>query len=335
MSKSQGSAARRREQERRRQQENDRGKKPQAGKRRQLRRKSSRRPAILVGGVLLVIALIVVYFIFTSSQPSSSGPNRTVASASVVNAVTKVSPALLSQIGNGGVSNPFKASGSLALLTGPGGKPEVFFYGAEWCPLCAAERWSIIVALSRFGTFHNLDETTSSSTDSYPNTATFSFYQSSYSSSYIDFAPIENADRLRNTLQTPTAAEQQILSTYNVGGYPFMDIGNRYLIESASYDPTVLRSNPQDSSSQPLTQQQIASQLSTANSLSNNVLGVANYLTAAVCSITKNQPSQVCSDPAMQSIEASLSGTGRSNMPGGSSSLLSLASFPVLDVRHS
>lgn len=332
-SKSQGSAAvRRREQQR--QQENSRGKQPQTGNRRRLRRKSSRRPAFLVGGVVLVIALVVVYFIFTSSQSTPSGPNRTVASASVVNIVTNVSPTLLSQIGTGGVTNPFKAAGSSSSLIGPTGKPEVFFYGAEWCPICAAERWSIVVALSRFGTFHNLGETMSSSTDSYPNTATFTFYQSSYSSSYIDFAPIESADRQRNTLQTPTAAEQQILTTYNINGYPFMDIGGRYLIESGSYDPSVLRTNPQDSGSQPLTQQQIASQLSTENTLSKNVLGVANYLTAAICSITKNQPAQVCSDTAIQSIEASLSQTGRSNPPSGGSSLLSLASFPVSDVRH-
>src|SRR5207237_546429 len=92
----------------------------------------------------------------------------------------------------GGVSNPFKLPpGSPPLLTGPNGKPEVFFYGAEWCPLCAAERWSIITALSRFGTFHNLKEIASSSTDSYPNTSTFTFYQSSYTSSYIDFVPVD------------------------------------------------------------------------------------------------------------------------------------------------
>ncbi len=315
-SKSQGSAAvRRREQQRK--QEINRGKQPQGRNRRHMqRRNSGRRSALLVGGVLLVIALIVVYFIFTSSQSTPSGPDRTVASASVVNAVTKVDPALLSQIGTGGVANPFKASGSSTPLTGQTGKPEVFFYGAEWCPYCAAERWSIVVALSRFGTFHNLGETSSSSTDSYPNTATFTFYQSSYSSSYIDFVPLENGDRQRNTLQTPNAAEQQILTMYNVAGYPFMDIGNRYLIENPSYDPAVLRTNPQDSSSQPLTQQQIASQLSTENTLSKNVLGTANYLTAAICSITKNQPSQVCSDTAIQSIETSIARqAGQTGLP--------------------
>ena len=338
-SKQPTSAARRREQQKQRQRESNRRNQPQGRNRRRVQQRSGNRSLLLVGGVLLVIAIVVVIFIYISKQPSSggtgNGTDRTVASASVVNAVTQVDPTLLSQIGTGGVSNPFKAaSGSPPLLTGPTGKPEVFFYGAEWCPLCAAERWSIVVALSRFGTFHNLSETMSSSTDSYPNTATFSFYQSNYSSSYIDFVPVENADRQQNVLQTPTANEQQLLTSDNVTGYPFMDIGNRYLISSASYDPTVLRTNAQDPSSQPLTQQDIANQLSTQNTLSKNVLGVANYLTAAICSITKNQPSQVCGDASIQSIETSLSKTSQSKVPSGSSPLLAFSGSPALDIRH-
>src|SRR5579884_1672101 len=301
-SKSQGSAAvRRREQQRQREQENIRRNQPQARNQRRMQPKSNRRTQVLVGAALLVIALVVVIFIFISSQSngSNNGAGRTVAPASVVNAVTNVSPTLLSQIGMDGVSNPFKA-GSGSPLTGPTGKPEVFFYGAEWCPLCAAERWSIVVALSRFGTFHNLMETTSASNDSYPNTSTFSFYGSTYNSSYIDFVPIENADNQRNPLQNPTSAEQQILNQYNVSGYPFMDIGNRYVINSASYDPAVLRSNPSDPNSQPLSQQEIANQLSSKNTISNNVLGVANFLTAAICKVTNNAPSSVCNDPTIQ-----------------------------------
>ncbi len=337
------SAAKRREQQKQRQRESNQKNQPSARNRRRGRQQASRRPWILVGGVLLVIAIVVVIFIFIASQPSSggtgngsgNGAGRTVATTSVVNAVTQVDPTLLSQIGTGGVSNPFKAaSSSSPLLTGPTGKPEVFFYGAEWCPICAAERWSIAAALSRFGTFHNLGETTSSSTDSYPNTATLTFYQSSYTSSYIDFVPIENADRQQNILQTPTANEQQLLTKYNVSGYPFMDIGDRYLIAGASYDPAVLRSNPQDPNSQPLTQQEIASQLSTQNTLSKNVLGVANYLTAAICSITKNQPSQVCSDASIQSIEASLPKISQSGTPSGSSPLLALSEPAALDIRQ-
>lgn len=349
--KSQGSAAvRRREQQKQREQENNRREpqkqrqqgsnqrtQPQARNQRRMQPKSNRRTQVLVGAVLLAIAAVVAIFIFISSQSSKgtgNGGDRSVAPASVVNEVTQVDSTLLSQIGTGGVANPFKL-GSGSPLTGSGGKPEVFFYGAEWCPLCAAERWSMVAALSRFGTFHNLNATMSSSTDTYPNTPTFSFYGSSYSSSYIDFVPIENADRQQNTLQNPTSAEQQILNQYNVSGYPFMDIGNKYLIESASYDPAVLRTNPSDPSSSPLSMQEIADQLSTKNTISNNVLGVANYLTAAICTVTNNAPSSVCNDPAIQSIESSIAKTTpQANASSSSSSLLALTGEVVMDVRR-
>ena len=340
-SKSQGSAAvRRREQQRQREQENKGRTQPQARNQRRMQPKSNRRTQILVGASLLIIALVVVIFFFISSQSSNgsnNGTGRTPAPASVVNAITNVSPTLLSQIGTGGVANPFQTSpgSSQPVLTGPTGKPEVFFYGAEFCPYCAAERWSIIVALSRFGTFHNLQEMSSSSTDVYASTSTFTFYQSSYSSSYIDFVPVENEDRQGNPLQSPNSDEQQILAQYNVSGYPFMDIGNRYLITGQSYDPAVLRTNPQDQSSSPLSQQDIANQLSTVNTVSKNVLGVANYLTAAICKITNNAPSSVCNDPAIQTIETSLTTTPQASVPSRGSSLLAFVGAPVMDVKRS
>jgi hypothetical protein len=32
----------------------------------------------------------------------------------------------------------------------------VFFYGAEFAPYAGAERWPVVVALSRFGSFEQL-----------------------------------------------------------------------------------------------------------------------------------------------------------------------------------
>ncbi len=37
--------------------------------------------------------------------------------------------------------------------------------GAEYCPFCAAQRWAMVNAFSRFGTFTGLTTTHSSSTD--------------------------------------------------------------------------------------------------------------------------------------------------------------------------
>ena len=59
--------------------------------------------------------------------------------------------------------------------------------GAEYCPYCAAERWALVMALSKFGTFTDLQGTTSSATDTNPSTPTFSFYGSTYTSKYLSF----------------------------------------------------------------------------------------------------------------------------------------------------
>ena len=56
----------------------------------------------------------------------------------------------------------------------------MIFVGAEYCPYCAAERWSMIMALSRFGTFTGLKEMSSESNDVDPDTSTFTFVDSSY-----------------------------------------------------------------------------------------------------------------------------------------------------------
>ena len=86
------------------------------------------------------------------------------------------------------------ANKSDAPLTGPNGKPLIFYFGAEFCPYCAAERWPLIVALSRFGTFTGLSTTTSSSSDAYPNTPTFTFRAASYTSDYVSFQAVEASD---------------------------------------------------------------------------------------------------------------------------------------------
>jgi thiol-disulfide isomerase/thioredoxin len=298
--------------------------KNQATRKRRKRATPQRSPWLFIGGILVVVAVVVGLFLFlghqstTGTTSTSSNQDSTPLDAATLKQITNVNSDLLAQTGTGGVSNPFKAAqGNLPLLKGPTGKPEVFFYGAEWCPLCAAERWSVAVAMSRFGTFHSLRETTSASDDSYPDTSTLSFYQSNYTSSYIDFLPVETQDRQRNTLQNPGPQEQQVLTRNNVQGFPFMDIGDRYLITSASYDPGVLRTNAQDPSSQPLSQQEIANQLAAGgNSVSQNILGTANYLTAAICTITNNQPSQVCSTSSIKSIQATISQSSTASWGG-------------------
>ena len=113
--------------------------------------------------------------------------------------------------------------GNGTVLKGADGKPLITYIGAEYCPFCAAERWALAVALSRFGTFSNLSGTHSSGSDEFPDTQTLSFYGSSYSSPYIDFEPVEEATNQPagagyQTLQAPTAAESALVAKYDSAG---------------------------------------------------------------------------------------------------------------------
>ena len=202
-----------------------------------------------------------------------------------------------------GDSLPTVISGS-SILKDEDGKPIVTYVGAEYCPYCAAERWALAVALSRFGTFTNLSATHSASNDVYPNTQTLSFYGSSYSSPYVDFQPVEEAtNQVVNgsyqTLQTPTAAQTALLTKYDsAGSIPFLDIANKYVVTGSSYSPQVL---------QGLSRDQIAAQLSDPSSaVAQAIDGTANDITAAICNVTGNQPSSVCNAPAIAAIAKKL-----------------------------
>src|SRR5947209_7301234 len=273
---------------------------------------------LLVGAVFVIVAVVGVFFYLSHQQPSNSGiTTPTPTSASVLQAVTHVSPTVLAAVGTGGQNKalvPLKGSSGSAtpsFLTGPTGKPEVFYTGANYCPYCAAERWAMVVALSRFGTFSKLYQTTSSASDVYPSTPTFTFYQSEYTSQYIDFVPLEETTNQPDgsggytLLQTPTADQQKLISTYDAPPYlssadsiPFIDIANQYLMQGANYDLQALSG---------LTWQQIADDLSNPNSnVTRDIVGSANYLTAAICQVTKQQPGSVCTAAPIPQIEQSL-----------------------------
>ena len=261
------------------------------------------------GTIGVVLALIVV-FVFVANRSAGAGGDGQVAPASVANAVTNVSPQVINTVGTGSLADPIHAipssAGGGALVSN--GKPVVLYMGAEYCPYCAAERWSTIVALSRFGTFSNLHLTTSSSTDVYPDTPTFTFYGSTYTSKYIVFQSVEGTTRDQNTtLQTPTAEQQKLMDTYNVpqyiggttaGAIPFIDFGNQYAVSGAGFVPQILGGQ---------TQQDIASKLSNATDAgTQQIVGNANYLTAAICKLTNNQPGSVCTTGPIPGIEAQL-----------------------------
>ena len=54
--------------------------------------------------------------------------------------------------------------------------PVVFFYGADFAPYAAVQRWPLILALSRFGTFNELGLMQSSATTAFADLSTYTFW---------------------------------------------------------------------------------------------------------------------------------------------------------------
>src|SRR5258706_2836824 len=146
------STSQRREQQRQQRQQrvNDNQKnQTQSRNRRKMQNQSNRSSWFLIGGVLVLVAIIVVAFVVISHQPSGAGPAPTPASAAVLKAVTQVDPSVSNTVGTGNLQKPLQSiKNPPPTLTGPTGKPEFLYMGAEYCPYCAAERWAMVVALS-------------------------------------------------------------------------------------------------------------------------------------------------------------------------------------------
>ena len=273
------------------------------------RRRSSGISRGAIGAVVVAVAVMALIFVTRKSSPSGGGGG----SQTAIDKVTSVSAATLETIG---VSASAQSVPALPAGTPPvesGGKPVVTYIGAEYCPYCAAERWPFVVALSRFGTFSNLGTTTSApKPEPYPETPTLSFHGSSYTSDYVVLSAVETQTNKPDAvtggwtqLDTPTDQQQQLLSTYDTkqytgsdGGIPFIMIGNLYAWAGATWDPSVLSG---------LSFDQIANQLDNPSSkVAQGIDGAANQITAMICKLTGNQPSDVCTAPSIQQAQAAL-----------------------------
>ena len=91
-----------------------------------------------------------------------------------------------------------------------GGKPEILYIGAEYCPYCATERWAMVLALGRFGTLLRAARHPLVQHRRDPSTPTLTFHGSHYTSKYLNFTPVETQGLTEGTnLQTPTSAQDK------------------------------------------------------------------------------------------------------------------------------
>jgi Domain of unknown function (DUF929) len=294
------------------------------------RRKEQRRRMWLFGGTILAVVAVVVGIIVgydlrspSTSTASSGGVRGTVLPASTADEITDVPAATLNKIGGGSVLSyqaPNAATGwsgytdsppivkiNNSLLTS-GGKPEMLYIGAEFCPYCAATRWAMAIALSRFGHFTTpLRGIHSSSTDTDPSTPTLTFYQAGYTSKYLTFTPVENENISRGLLQQTTSSQEALWVKYDTSttdgetgqGYPFIDFGNKALLKYPIYDPAIFKG---------LTWAQVATDLhDPSTAVAQATDGAANYFTAAICHMTGNKgPAGVCTSSSIKKLESSV-----------------------------
>ncbi len=283
-------------------------------------------PVLAWGSVGLVVVIVVVLVVINSLGSSKTAPSGaptpvTPAPAAVVRDVTHVPASVFNTVG---VNIPSAAQPAKPIvlsgqppLTLSGKTPAMLYYGAEYCPFCAAQRWSMTVALARFGTFSGLDVTRSSGTDVYPLTPTFSYRDTTYTSPYLSFFPIEqytnipapNGNGGYTVLENPSSAEQKVIDKYSSPTYvpgaqagsvsfPFVDVDNKVLLSGASYSPGILAG---------MSHAEVASSLSDPHGLvTQAIVGTANEISAAICASTGQRPATVCTSPGVKAADRAL-----------------------------
>ena len=146
------------------------------------------------------------------------------------------------------------------------------------------------MALAHFGDWSQLGVTKSAATDVYPDTATLSFRTVRYSTQ-LTLRTTELTDNAGHALQGPTSLDRQLIGQYDVppyvnsadqsGAVPFLDIGNRYVLAGAQYDPQVLAG---------LSAAQIAAQLRNPSSpVAQAIDGSAQVIVAAINQVLHDQ----------------------------------------------
>src|SRR5665213_1368169 len=266
------------------------------------RRRHQRRRSVMAGLlVLIVVGAFSITKIESTSPSSQTLPNTTTPNAQLASyfrAAGAVPDATLQAVGlPSNVAVPTKITPSVSTVATNG---VVSYVGGEYCPYCAIQRWALLVALSKFGSFTNLDsQILSSSTDVYPGLASWSFVGAKYSSTYFTFDPTELTSSTPSgsggyqSLQKMSAAQQRAFNEYNPQGeLPFVDIGNHYVTLGASASPSVLEG---------LTLSDIGSDLSNASSpVAHAIDGTANYLIAALCTMVQGTTPSLCSTPVIR-----------------------------------
>jgi hypothetical protein len=188
-----------------------------------------------------------------------------------------------------------------------GGNPILVYVGAEYCPYCAVQRWSLIMALMRFGNFTGLEYMSSALNDG--DYSTFTFSNSTYQSSYLAFQPYEIYTRNGTPLQALPTNYTSGFAQYGVSSFPFLNFADEYYISGSILDPAILGT---------MNQSQIIASILAGNTVGSEIRQAANVITAVICETTGNKPSIVCGQPSITVLTGTLVPYGSQSTSSGS-----------------
>ena len=263
------------------------------------RRQRNRRLAWIAAAVVLIAIFVVSAYILSQPSALDAFDNKPVSPSDMAG----LSAVSALPYGTSGAVLDHLIQNASATLTSQG-KPIVLFVGELGCPYCAELRWSLVLALMRFGNFTNLSYMTSEfdGTD-YPTFTFIGNTYTTYTSKYIVLQTYEVEDRAGNALQTLPSNYKSIFDSLSVnGGVPFVDFGGRYYTPSALLPSSIPGYSDYISYLSALfgsqNWAQVISGISSGSTLGTLIKGGANVITAAICkSIAADggaPPSSIC-----------------------------------------
>jgi hypothetical protein len=281
-------------------------------------REDRRRRLLMAGAVVAVVLVVAGALVFaalqgsdSSSSSSSTAKADTPLDQATFAKLTSVPASALDAVGVGTSANPPRTIDAPPLTAD--GKPRILYVGAEYCPFCASQRWPVVVAMSRFGTWNNLNASYSApAPETNPDTPTVTFHGATYSSPYLSWTGYETAtNEMSNGRFTPldtlTEEDQAIFDKYasppyvdarSKGAIPWMTIGGTSIIGGAMFDSDPIMGK---------THAEIVDALSDPSTdIAQGINGSANVLTAQICKVTNQQPANVCTSPGVVAGAATL-----------------------------
>ncbi|HUX85490.1 MAG TPA: DUF929 family protein [Chloroflexota bacterium] len=181
----------------------------------------------------------------------------------------------------------------------PGQPVPVFFLSALYCPFCGAERWALVDALGRFGTWSNLNPSQSTAgVDGIAAVPTYDFVHAHYNSRYAAFTPRDVADAQGNPLEPLQPEERTLVNRYDPdGGIPFLMIDGAFTQLSSGYSPGLLAGK-----SFAQVQGEVTSNTADGQAIHHE----ADVITALICEADGGQPRNVCDAPSVRALMAAL-----------------------------